>query len=109
MSILNIQALRDAQEALKESGVIPSSREGMSKKEILEDSLERNQLGLDSVVRNIATLARGAEKDELRYKANELALKLHGALKDDESVAPVINVQIVGENVNLAFLKPTPL
>lgn len=107
MPILNIDALKKAQLALREEGLAPAPLSG-SKREVLDSLLESNALSLPNVVENISILARSAEKDELRYKANELALKLHGVLRDDEkAAAPTIQIQIAGENVNLGFLRPS--
>lgn len=105
-----LSALEIASEALERLSVphtFPEDFSNLSKKAQLQLILDRKGLGLDAVAENLRFLAFGAEKEETRLRANELALKLHEVLKEEkETSIPQITFQIVGENVNMAFLKP---
>lgn len=99
-----------ASQALKEleiTTVLPKDIQKQSKKLQLQYLLERNGLSLAEIVSSLRDISRGAEREETRLKANELALRLHDVLKDEkEQAAPQIVFQIAGENVSLGFLKP---
>jgi hypothetical protein len=79
-----------------------------SKKERLQNALDDNNLSVEDVAMNLRQLAF-AEKDEVRLRANETALKLHGVLTDEKATAPVINIVIPGEaaQVNAIFFPRT--
>src|ERR1044071_6537579 len=101
MALLNIEALKAATSALKKEGILQEleRREDQSLKDYTKDLLDNKELSIPHVIENISGLARNAEKEELRYKANELALKLHGVLSADEKAASQnISIQIIGEN-----------
>lgn len=106
----DLSPLEVASQALEELRVPQSFPEdflNLSKKAQLQLLLDRKGLGLDAVAENLRFLAFGAEREETRFKANELALKLHEVLKEEkESSVPQIVFQIVGENVSMNFLKP---
>jgi hypothetical protein len=85
--------------------------ENETKKQRLERALENNNLDVESVVGNLRNIAYGAEKDETRLKANEMAAKLNGLLQDEKvSSIPVINIVIQGDgDVNAVLMPPQPV
>lgn len=102
-----LEIASQALEALSFPQTFPEDFTSLSKKAQLQLLLDRKGLGLDAVAENLRFLAFGAEREETRFKANELALRLHEVLKEEkESTPPQIVFQIVGENVNMNFLKP---
>jgi hypothetical protein len=103
---MNPKNLQAAEKALRAEG-LTQDEEKLPKKQKMTVLLARHRLDLPDIAENIGNMAQYAEKEELRYKANELALKLHGVLNDDDGPrAPVFNIQINGDNVNLGFLHP---
>lgn len=68
------------QAALRKAGVekSPATVEETS----ITDRLENAGLSLENTLGNLATIANGTGNEGLRLRANETALKLHGALKE---------------------------
>lgn len=103
--IVNAKNLLAAESALRDLEVIPED-EKLPKRVQMGNLLAKKGLSLPDVADNLTNMARYSEKEEIRFKANELALKIQGVLNDDsEAKTPVINIQINGE-ANMGFLNP---
>jgi len=107
MAILNA----DVQNALRAAGLMPQKSADSSS---LVTKLEAAGLDLEAVLNDLGALSRGSESEHLRLRAHELILKLHGALKPDNSAneTPQINIIIKSgddEAVSLDFLRPPPV
>lgn len=95
MALLNPQQLHPAQihEVMKTVGA--ANAKNLAANENIQDTLDRNGLGVDDVLDAVGSIMRGGETDSNRLKAAEIGLKLNGMLKNDEGVKiPIVNIII---------------
>lgn len=72
------------QAALRKAGVekIPIHELPGREEESITEKLHSAGLSLETTLENLATIANGTGNEGLKLRANETALKLHGALKE---------------------------
>lgn len=75
----------EIQAALRMADVIGEKK---GEKGSIQERMEAAGLSLDDVIMNLASIANGTGNEGLKMRANETALKMHGALK--ETAAPTV-------------------
>lgn len=73
--------------------------------------LNESGLSLDQLLNELACLTRGSESESLRLRAIEMAFRMHGALKNDNTNNNVPSIRIVissddESGVDMGFLRP---
>src|SRR5947207_13721891 len=71
----------EIQRILRKAGLEKSGEDAAPVGQLLEDA----GLGLSETIQNLAEIANSSGNEALRMKANETALKMHGALKEQPS------------------------
>ena len=83
-------------EVLKEAGVLHQKANGK-----FSHILDEHGLSLENTASRLRELAESSDQN-IRFRANELVIKAHGILKDDdEKQTPSITFVIQSDNVNL--------
>jgi peroxiredoxin family protein len=83
---------------LVEDKVIPAKSAKMDMDDI-RDAFDQNGASVKDVAIMTGNIMKSGAKEEIKIRAAELAMKVHGVFKEmDEKPVPVINITIVGEN-----------
>lgn len=78
----------EVQEMMRNAGLVDGQKISAPAEDTIAAKLERAGLGLEEVLLNLAQTANNSANEGLKVRANETALKLHGALK--ETAAPSV-------------------
>ncbi len=87
-------------EILHSAGIIKpkSNEEGNRLKEILSDS----GLSLEEVISELSNVVKGSGDESLKLRGIDTALKLHGAMKEEDKSIPQITINIQAPQARLA-------
>lgn len=80
------------QEALRQSGIV-KDRESEDESDI-NSILDSEGLSLRETIQNLKDVAQGADTSSARLRANEIALKLRGTLREQAPAPPTFNIII---------------
>ncbi len=84
----------EVQKLMRAAGLTDRDKNESTSEDSIGSKLERAGLGLDDVLLNLAQTANNSANEGLKVRANETALKLHGALKET-AAAPASNFTII--------------
>jgi hypothetical protein len=79
------------QEALRQSGIVKEKDQDDSD---VNSILDQEGLSLRETVQNLSDISKGADTSSARLRANEIALKLRGTLREAAPTPPVFNIVI---------------
>jgi len=82
-----------AAEVLRSAGIIRSKDDSSDKNE-LKRILDNNSLSLEEVIQELSLVARESREENTKLRALDTALKLHGAMDDEQVKIPQITIII---------------
>lgn len=94
-----------ASEVLKQSGILRPLSDANDKNE-LKRILNDNSLSLEEVIAQLSFTAHESRDETLKLRAIDTALKLHGAMNDEQVKIPSITIVIQPKDSSLS---PDPI
>lgn len=93
--------IKDAVGEILDAAGVTKKKSAKLELDEIRKHFDENQASIEDVAKMVGAVMRTSDKEEIRIRAGELALKVHGIFKDiDEKMVPQITININGDGNN---------